>query len=1094
MSRRLSLLVGCASLCLSLPVLLPPTTAAERGKTDSPLPAVNVASLRLAVEDMAKTFGDRYDGGRYLKQIEQFERKIAELETARARGDGKPDAEIPQLVEDLVRLQREALLANPLLDFDKLLVLRRNFGDAATKVISTSLGMPSLNSHTHDTIRHRGWDNEICVLSELRGQGKLTSLYGPPNQEIICEMDLHFDGRRLMFSSIGTHDRWQLFEINTDGTGLKQLTPDDLPDVDFFDSCYLPNGKIATTSTAPYQGLPCENGGKPMACLYLLDPATMDLRQFTFEQDSDWCPTVLNNGRLLYLRWEYTDIPHYFSRILFHCNPDGTNQVAYSGSNSCFPNAFYFARPIPQHPTKVVGIAGGHHGISRSGQMLILDPARGRQEADGVVQTMLKRGQETEPIMVDRLFNGVWPHFLHPYPLSEKYFLVAAKLDSNQSLWGIYLIDVFDNMTLLKEVPGAALLEPLPLRPTQTPPVVPDKVNLKSKQAVVYLTDVNYGAGLKDVPRGTVKELRLFAYHYAYLGTGGHASCGTESSWDIKRVLGTVPVEEDGSAFFRIPANTPISIQPLDEDGAALQLMRSWMVGMPGEVVSCVGCHENQNDSVPNQRTVAALRAPSKIEPWYGSPRPFSFRYEVQPVLDKYCVGCHHPDTEHQGKGRQGTARQLAYGGRIPDLSGERGKGSYDALQRFVRRPGPESDIHMFPPMEYHAGTSELIQMLRKGHHNVQLDREAWQRLVTWIDLNAPWRGQWQPRDWRNQQQRQRRLELSRQYANLDTDPEFEYEEMVALFEDRDPIEPIMPEPPPAEKIETPRVAGWPFSSGDAGSRQSAAGAEVQRVIQLSDHVKLELSLIPAGGFVMGSVRGSADERPLAKVRIERPFWMGTMEISNQQYALFDPSHDSRYIDRSGKDHSNRGHQANAPQQPVIRIAWHRARDFCRWLSEQTGERFVLPTEAQWEWACRAGSNNDLWFGSIDDDFAQFANLADQSGGKERVTPFAFIAKVNDRVGIPRSVDGWQANPWGLKNVHGNVAEWTLSSYRGYPYHGDDGRNDPSQGGLKVVRGGSWRDRPHRATSSFRLAYQPYQRVFNVGFRVVCPANDSAAE
>ncbi|NQT36950.1 MAG: SUMF1/EgtB/PvdO family nonheme iron enzyme, partial [Planctomycetes bacterium] len=861
---------------------------------------------------------------------------------------------------------------------------------------------------------------------------------------------------------------------------LRQLTPDDLPDVDFFDSCYLPGGKIAVTSTAVYQGLPCEGGKRPMACLYLLDPETKRLRQLTFEQDSDWCPTVLNNGRLMYLRWEYSDAPHYFTRILFHCNPDGTNQMEYYGSNSYFPNAFYYARPIPGDPNKVVGVVGGHHGIARSGRLLILDPAQGRHEANGVVQEIPGRGKPVEPIIRDRLIDGVWPQFLNPYPLSEKYHLVAAKM-SEKSLWGIYLVDVFDNMTLLKEMPGAALLEPLPLRRTPTPPVIPERIDLRRSDAVVYLTDVHAGPGLQGIPRGKVDRLRLFAYHFAYNGTGGHASCGTESSWDIKRILGTVPVESDGSALFRIPANTPVSIQPLDDQGRALQIMRSWMVGMPGETVSCVGCHEKQNDVVPNRRTIAGLRRPSDIEPWYGPARPFAYRHEVQPVVDEYCAGCHHADTEHQSGGKK-----------ITDLSND--NASYGVLQAYVRRPGPESDYHLTTPMEYHAGTSELVQMLEKGHHNVRLDREAWQRLYTWIDLNAPYRGKWSPKPWREQDQTSRRLELARRYAGVTVNPEAEYDAVAVAMAGLDPIAPIVPDPLPERAVKRIEVRGWPFDADTARAKQTDGNRDIRQTITLGNDasgnpVELQLTRIPAGRFVIGDADGSLDERPAGAVEIDRPFWMGTMEVTNAQFALFDPTHDSRYIDMSGKDQSTRGHPANLPAQPVVRISWQQAVDFCRWASEKSGRRITLPSEAQWEWACRSGTGTPLWFGSAEDDFSPFANLAGltrRGSGKGGINPFPRTKDVDDGQDFAERLAEYRPNPWGLFDMHGSVAEWTGSAYCRYPYDSLDGRDALDAPGQKVVRGGSWRDRPSRARSAFRLGYEPYQRVFNVGFRVVC--------
>ena len=155
-------------------------------------------------------------------------------------------------------------------------------------------------------------------------------------------------------------------------------------------------------------------------------------------------------------------------------------------------------------------------------------------------------------------------------------------------------MDVFVNVTCLRKVEGEGYISPVAVRKTQTPPAIPDRVKLNDKEATVYIQEIYEGEGLRGIPRGTVKSLRLHAYEYAYVKTtSDHNWHGIQSGWDIKRMLGTVPVEEDGSAIFKIPANTPISIQPLDKDGVAIQWMRSWLTGMPGEVVSCDGFAES---------------------------------------------------------------------------------------------------------------------------------------------------------------------------------------------------------------------------------------------------------------------------------------------------------------------------------------------------------------------------------------------------------------------------------------------------------------------------------------------------------------------
>jgi len=254
----------------------------------------------------------------------------------------------------------------------------------------------------------------------------------------------------------------------------------------------------------------------------------------------------------------------------------------------------------------------------------------------------------------------------------------------------------------------------------------------------------------------------------------------------------------------------------------------------------------------------------------------------------------------------------------------------------------------------------------------------------------------------------------------------------------------------------------------------------------------------------MGSRNGSPDESPRARVRIAQPFWIGACEVTNGQFALFDPKHDSRVEPRNNYQFGVHGIPANRPGQPVVRVSWHQATAFCRRLSEQTGETFSLPTEAEWEYACRAGSDTPFWYGDLTTDFSPYANLADAKLSDFALHPY----KEDEPLPNPSKYDDWipkdtrfdddaviavapgsyRPNPWGLFDMHGNVAEWTGSSYRSYPYRSDDGHDTEQGDDQKVVRGGSWRDRPYRCTSSFRLRYPTFAKVYNVGFRVVCRA------
>jgi formylglycine-generating enzyme required for sulfatase activity len=917
---------------------------------------------------------------------------------------------------------------------------------------------------------------------------------------------------------------WRLWEMGLGANAPRQVTPDHGADVGHFDPCYLPDGRILFASTAAYQGLPCLFGSDFMTCFYLFDPRTQQTRQITFEQDSDWCPTMLPNGRVVYQRWEYTDQSHANSRMLFHMNPDGTDQREFRGSGSWFPGSFFYAKPLPGSVTQVIGIAGGHHDVARAGRLLILDAAQGRRDAEGLVQEIPRRGQRVEPLVRDGLVREtqLYPQFLMPAPLSAKYHLVAAKL-APDSLWGIYLVDVFDNMTLVKEVEDAALLWPLPMQKQLKPPVLLDRVDLASSESKVFIADVHAGPGLEGIPRGTVTNLRVIEYYFSKRGMGGlYGTLGADGPWDIKRILGTVPVEADGSAHFTMPANTPVSVQPLDAQGQALQIERSWFVGMPGERVSCIGCHESQHSAALSKSTLAMQREPPTIAPWHGPSRGFSFVREVQPVLDRYCVSCHDG-----GEGRE----KPADGSEFPSFKGGKmltdwttqmpghwpGGGkftkSYWELQRFVRRPGIEGDRRMFTPMDYHFSATELGQLLRKGHHGVRLDAESHERLAAWADLNAPFYGTWGeiPQftgGYGHLQCEQlasaskRALELRRKFVPMGPFPDYEKIPETPRYD----TTPTVAKKPPRLSEQEMSCERWPFDAAAAVLRQKADAPVTTRTLTLAPGVTLELVRIPGGQFVMGSTNGHADESPRSAVTV-KPFWMARFETSNRQFRQFNSAHESRTEDRHGYQFGITGYDQDQPGQPAVRVSWEQAMAFCQWLARETALRITLPTEAQWEWACRAGTATPFSFGDLDTDFSPYANLGDAMLAQFACDPYtqdrakaAFKnpnrydnwipqeARFNDGGFITEPAGKYKPNAWGLHDLHGNAWEWTRSAYRPYPYR-DDGRNGIEKAPRdteRVARGGSWHDRPFRATASYRLPYRQYQRVYNVGFRVIC--------
>jgi formylglycine-generating enzyme required for sulfatase activity len=441
---------------------------------------------------------------------------------------------------------------------------------------------------------------------------------------------------------------------------------------------------------------------------------------------------------------------------------------------------------------------------------------------------------------------------------------------------------------------------------------------------------------------------------------------------------------------------------------------------------------------------------------------------------------------------------------------------AYWELQRFVRRPGIEGDRRMFTPLDYHFSTTELGQLLRKGHHGVKLDAESWERLAAWADLNAPFYGTWgeipQFTQGYGHHTREHLLrvnarasELRRRYVPTGPHPDYEAIPETPPYD----TTPVLPAPGSGPRIPASglRCEGWPFDAPTATAKQKAAAPDgaLTRTLDLGDGVTLDLVRLPGGRFLMGSTNGHPDEAPPAVVEV-RPFWMARFETSNRQFRQFQPEHESRTEDRHGYQFGVVGYDQDQPDQPAVRVSWLEAMAFCQWLAQKTGLRVTLPTEAQWEWACRAGTAAPFWFGDLDADYSACANLGDQrlaefaadtaldhySDARPMVNPSRFDDwlprddRFDDGGFVTEPVGRYRPNPWGLHDLHGNAWEWTRSACQPYPYRDDDRRNEPAAGaGERVARGGSWRDRPHRCTSSFRLSYPPWQRVFNVGFRVI---------
>ncbi len=1057
--------------------------ASNINRLDEQLEWLNVPSIEAAINDMKSSPSFN------LVQALSLLKELKLLINKGFDGIYSNDPAAIASAEKALKLKRDILLSNPGLDMDRLLVSKYTIGVNARKNSAHSLGTQPNNWSNQSSAARKGFNAEIMEMNNLRGDIKYRTIFKPTNTSSVPDLKLHWNGDRVMFSMINENNLWNVYEVGIDGKNFKQMITTTEKDLEFFDGTYLPDNKVIAVSNIGYQAVPCVNGSDAVGNMINYDPKTGKIRRLTFDQDANWHPTVMNNGRLMYVRWEYTDLTHYFSRMVMHMNPDGTEQRSLYGSGSVFPNSTFDVQPLPNGTTQFVGIISGHHGVARSGRLMTFDPAKSRKEEKGMLQEIPFSKRPIIPLVKDELVNGVYPQFIKPYPISDKYFLVTAKLNEN-SLWGLYLVDIYDNITPIVLEEGAGYIHGIPLIKRQTPPVIPSKINESKKEATVFIQDIYEGEGLPNVPKGTVKSLRVFAYEYAYnRSQSDHVAQGIQSGWDIKRLLGVVPVEDDGSVMFNIPANTPVSLQPLDKDGAAIQWMRSWLTGMPGEVVSCVGCHEDQNQIPKPKRAMASLKPAKNLTIPEGGVRPFTFELEIQPILDRACVACHNGSLKRDYRGGridEEVPNKLAY------------SKSYLDLHPYVHRQGPEAGMKVLYPYEYHVSTSPLISMLKKGHHGVELTEKEWKTLYNWIDFNAPYHSTMRAEEYNNCDQIQRRIELTDKYANeagVDWKGEIRnYAGYLSKQPKPTQVKPVKKE----VNYKDVKVKGYPFDNQEAYSMLAKAG-ETSKMIEIAPGISMKFVKVPAGKFIMGTNNKPSDYSPAFAAEVKKSFWIAEMEVTNEQFRVFFPQHDSKFFDQQWKDHVNEGYPANKPEQPVIRVSWQEAMDYCKKLGEKTGLKVTLPTEQQWEWACRAGNDAPFWYGSFNDNFAAFENMADKQMNKMAVSGvdpqpmgeknrwykyYTWHPKeesVDDGNMLVAKPGSYKPNVWGIYDIHGNVAEWTRSDYLPYPL--SDKKTATTE--EKVVRGGSWIEHPKASAAYVRKAYLPWQKVYNVGFRVV---------
>jgi hypothetical protein len=589
-------------------------------------------------------------------------------------------------------------------------------------------------------------------------------------------LDVSWDGKRILFAYCRAETsprnreehlerHYHLYEINADGSGLRQMTDGPYDD---FSPRYLPDGNIMFLSTRRGGFHRCGQGPCNVFTLALCKADGSNPRPVSFHETHEWDPAVMNDGRVIYTRWDYVDRHAVHFQQLWSVRPDGSDVRIFYGNNTFNPIGVWEPRPVPGS-RQVIATAAAHHAMS-AGSIILLDITRGHDglepitrltpdalfpESEAPVQGWYAPvGVKQKPAMpVEQLR---WPGHCYksPYPLSEKYFLASYSYDSligepspnPANMFGLYLVDAFGNKELLYRDLNFCTLWAMPVRWRPLPSTVPSVVEPSEKpEGTFVLRDVHLG--WPPLPPGTIKRLRVVQVLPKTTPHANSPTVGIPNASPGRQVLGTVPVEPDGSAYFRAPSGIALAFQALDETGQAVQMMRSLTYLQPGETSSCVGCHEPRTSTPPTARMPAALgRAPSVIQPGPDGSRPFSYPILVQTVLDKKCVSCHSAK-KPEGKviltgepqGRY-TASYNALAPRVPHSAWGNAGGSEPTTM----------------PGRFGARGSSLTKLLLKGHYDVKLTPEEMERLVTWMDTNVLFYGTFDPADQARQQRGER--------------------------------------------------------------------------------------------------------------------------------------------------------------------------------------------------------------------------------------------------------------------------------------------------------------------------------------------------
>lgn len=600
--------------------------------------------------------------------------------------------------------------------------------------------------HNTETMFQKGEINENSfignsALKAFNPSTKKTRTLVESKEGIVRDPELSFDGKKIIFSMRKNKDDfYHIYEIDADGTNLRQLTFAEF--VTDIDPLYLPDGSIIFTSTREPKFCMCNR--HIMGNLFLMDSDGANIVQIGNSTLHEAHSALLNDGRILYDRWEYVDRNFGDAQALWTVHPDGTRHSIYYGNNTPSPAAVIDARAIPGSPLIACIFAACHD--RPWGALALIDRRKG---VDGIkplvrlwpANSIGRVASEGDTRLEDfDAFASIQVKYEDPFPLNENQILVSRYIQKEDGKYtdkmGLYLVDAADSSETLLYEGAVSIFDPQPLTERFRPAMLPVKRDFKGATGVFFVQDVYEGTHMKGVERGAARFLRVVESPpklnwtpQAWGGQGQQAPGMNWTNFENKRILGEVPVEEDGSAYFEVPSNKFVYFQLLDKDRKMIQSMRSGTMVQSGEVNGCIGCHDDRiNVPPPGGKILMAMaKKPARMNGWNAqAPELFSYMKQVQPIFDKKCVSCHDFDIKDRNKLVLAGDNNPYFNASYVDL--------YVKKKISVVGAGPAA---IQQPYSWGSHASVLTKTIDGQHHDVQLSEDEKRVIYTWMDINA---------------------------------------------------------------------------------------------------------------------------------------------------------------------------------------------------------------------------------------------------------------------------------------------------------------------------------------------------------------------